>query len=314
MDKAQWMTSLPSQLRNMAIINLAIPGSHNTMSYGIKSGAKPSPDAEKSTIWLNFCFPWFVRRWAKTQSSCISEQLLLGVRYFDLRVCQKNEKFFFAHGLFAMEVFDPLEDLKQYLLSHKGEVCILDFQHFYDMNVKHHVKLHDRLLELFGSLLYSKSDGILTDFTLNRCSTLGRQVFLIYRRCPVLLPNEFWPSNCWPTPWPNVTSVKKLETYLQNSLLSRKPTQGFISQCILTPSGKYIALRCFSSLHRTAKKVDKKIQPWIEEQMPGPFQENEPPKTNVFITDFVNLNDGQFCNSVVELNFKIENRLQIGDA
>nr|XP_014099952.1 PI-PLC X domain-containing protein 2 [Bactrocera oleae] len=313
-DNGQWMTSLPNELRNLPIINLAIPGSHDTMSYGIKSGAKPAPDAERSTRWLNFFFPWCVRRWAKTQSSSVLEQLLLGVRYFDLRVCQNNDKFFFAHGLFAMEIFEPLGELKRFLLSNKGEICILDFQHFYDMNLSHHAQLQKLLLELFDSLLYTKFHGTITDFTLNRCSTLGPQIFLIYRRCPLPLPKEFWPSNTWPTPWPNVTSIKKLETYLQQSLLSRKPSQGFVSQCVLTPSGKYITLRFFSSLRKTAKKVNKKLKPWIEEQIPGPFLDNESPKTNVFITDFTSLDNGLFCKMVIGLNYKIENVSKIGDS
>ncbi|XP_067625687.1 PI-PLC X domain-containing protein 2-like [Eurosta solidaginis] len=308
-NRVQWMTSLPNLLHSVPIINLAIPGSHDSMTYGIKSGAEPAPDAENPTKWLNFCFPWFVRRWAKTQSASVLEQLRLGIRYFDLRLCQKNNKFFFAHGLFAMEIFEPLTELKQYLLSNKGEVCILDFQHFYDMNVSHHMKLHSDLLQLFGPLLYSKYDGTLNEFTLNRCRALGRQILLIYRRCSLFLPNEFWSSNNWQTPWPNLTSVRKLQLYLQNSLLSRNPTQGFVSQCILTPTRMYITLRIFSSLHSTAKKVDRKITPWMEDQTPGPFQDNQPPKANVFIADFVN---EQFCDLVIELNFKIEVFLNIG--
>ncbi|CAD6997154.1 PI-PLC X domain-containing protein 2 [Ceratitis capitata] len=313
-NNGQWMTSLPDNLRSIPVINLAIPGSHDTMTYGIKSRAKPAPDADRSTIWLNFCFPWCVRRWAKTQSSSVLDQLLLGIRYFDLRVCQKNDKYYFAHGLFAMEIFEPLEELKRYLLSHRGEICILDFQHFYEMDETHHKQLQNRLLMLFDSMLYAKSDGNLSEFTLNRSSALGRQVFLIYRRCPLPLPNEFWPSNSWPTPWPNVTSIKKLEIYLQKSLLTRQPSQGFVSQCILTPSGKYITLRFFSSLRKTAKKVNSKLKPWIEEQLPGPFEENEPPKANVFIVDFASLNNGEFCNTVIGLNYKINNPSMSGDA
>ncbi|XP_011194124.1 PI-PLC X domain-containing protein 3 [Zeugodacus cucurbitae] len=313
-NNGQWMTSLPNELRNLPIINLAIPGSHDTMSYGIKSGAKPAPDAERSTRCLNIFFPCCVRRWAKTQSSSIVEQLLLGVRYFDLRVCQKNDKFYFAHGLFAMEIFEPLEELKHFLLSNKGEVCILDFQHFYDINISQHSQLQNLLLQLFDPLLYTRTDGAITDFTLNRCSALDKQIFLIYRRCPLPLPKEFWPSNAWPTPWPNVTSIKKLETYLQKSLQSRKPSQGFVSQCVLTPSGKYITLRFFSSLRKTAKKVNERLKPWIEEQTPGPFVDHEQPTTNVFITDFTSLDNGLFCKMVIGLNYKIENQSKIGDS
>ncbi|KAH8410115.1 hypothetical protein KR009_006296 [Drosophila setifemur] len=306
MSKEHWMRDLPPELRDLSIINLAIPGSHNSMTYGIDSNSKLAPDADKTVQrWYRF-FPCFVRRWSRTQSSGILEQLQLGVRYFDLRIAQKNEKFYYCHGVFAMEVFKPLLELRQFLDTHPEEVVVLDMQHFYAMAVSHHQQLHKELIQFFGFRLFSTADGSLYECSLNRCLELHRQAIIIYRRCPIPLPQRFWPSFAWPTPWPNKASVKQLQTFLEDSLLSRQPQQGYVSQCLITPTGRYITFRFVLSLRSTAKRVDKKLKPWITDQVPGPFKQREPPRVNVFLADYINLKDGQFCDWVLELNNKLK--------
>lgn len=292
---------------------MSLLGSHNAMTYGINSSSQLAPDAEPEIRRWHRFFPCFVRRWCKTQSSSILEQLQLGVRYFDLRIAQNDGKFYYCHGLFAMEVFEPLLQLRHYLDSHPEELVILDLQHFYAMTVSHHQQLQAELLQFFAQRLYANTDGPLHECTLTGCAELQRQVVLIYRRCPISLPPQMWPSFAWPTPWPNTASVKKLKSFLTDSLLSRQPQQGYVSQCLITPTGRYIALRIFFSLKGTAKRVDKKLKDWILEQMPGPFSGGQRPRPNVFLADFVNLKNGEFCDWVVELNSKLEQYDEIQD-
>ncbi|EDW11926.1 PI-PLC X domain-containing protein 2 [Drosophila mojavensis] len=306
MSQEHWMRDLPPELRDLSIINLAIPGSHNTMTYGINSDSKLAPDADTAIRRWHRIFPCFVRRWSKNQSSSILEQLSLGVRYFDLRIAQHEGKFYYCHGVFAMEVFEPLQELRQFLDTHPEEVVVLDLQHFYDMTIPHHQQLHKELVQFFDQRLYATTDGPLLECSLTRCAELQRQVVLICRRCPIGLPAQFWPSYAWPTPWPNTASIKKLQSFLADSLLSRQPQQGYVSQCLLTPTGRYIALRLLFTLKRTAKRVDRKLKPWIVEQLPGPFDNGQKPRVNVFLADFVNLKDGQFCDWVIKLNSKLE--------
>lgn len=48
----------------------------------------------------------------------------------------------------------------------------------------------------------------------------------------------------------------------------------------------------------------KGLTGWIKQQRPGPFSSNAP-TCNVFIADFVELNNFEFCQVVVQLNYKI---------
>lgn len=79
-DLENWMGKLPQELKTIPIINLAIPGSHDTMSYGIKSKAAIAPDAEPIVATLNKFVPCIVKRWAVTQRLDIIDQLKCGIR------------------------------------------------------------------------------------------------------------------------------------------------------------------------------------------------------------------------------------------
>lgn len=223
-----------------------------------------------------------------------------------MRICQYQDLFYYCHGLFASKINEPLLEIINFLDLHPKEFVILDFQHFYDMRPEHHKYLHNHLIKLFGKRLYTRNDGPLSKCTLNYCFTKEKRLLIIYRRCTVDLPHDFWPSLSWPTPWPNVCSAKKLEDYLDTALLTRQPMNGFVSQCIITPTPRYITLRFLSSLRSSAKKVNKKLYPWIKSQQPGPFNYKEKPTTNVFLGDFVNLKNGQFCLWVIDLNSCLE--------
>lgn len=80
-DLENWMSSLPERIRDLPLIYLAIPGSHDSASYGITRGVKVAPDAEPIVKKVYRFIPCVVRRWAKTQKFSIEEQLINGIRY-----------------------------------------------------------------------------------------------------------------------------------------------------------------------------------------------------------------------------------------
>lgn len=75
------MTNLPPHIRErIPIINLAIPGSHDSCSYGINKKSKIAPDSEEVVKKIFPFVPCVVRRWAKTQKFSMSQQLEGGIR------------------------------------------------------------------------------------------------------------------------------------------------------------------------------------------------------------------------------------------
>lgn len=81
LDLENWMGRLPIYVRQkVPIIYLAIPGTHNSMTYGITRSSKVAPDADDVVRRLNKIFPVIVRRWSRNQKMNVTEQLRIGIR------------------------------------------------------------------------------------------------------------------------------------------------------------------------------------------------------------------------------------------
>lgn len=214
------------------------------MSYGIHRNASVAPDAESIINSVYKVLPCVVRRWAKTQYLRATDQLMHGIRYFDLRICIKraDSDFYFVHGLFCENISGPLNEIKAFLDTHPSEVVILDCQHFYEFDDEHYAQLAGHLMATFGDRIYGRGDGRLDWLTLNRGRQLQKQLLVIFR-VDARVPLQFWPSDWWPTPWPNQIRVPKLQAFLDESLQQRDAVIGYVTQCVLTPEVNYIVPR-----------------------------------------------------------------------
>lgn len=79
-DLENWMANLSPGIRAMPVIHLAIPGSHDSASYGINRRAKLAPDAEPIVQKIYPFVPCIIRRWSKTQKYSVEDQLKNGIR------------------------------------------------------------------------------------------------------------------------------------------------------------------------------------------------------------------------------------------
>ena len=104
-----WM----QKIRDDALLRqTAIPGSHDAGTRGL--------------IWAG-----------ETQTYTVTQQLLSGSRYFDLRVHKKGEEYRIFHSILDGIAFSQvLTEIKDFLLSHPSEILLLDFQHFKDSQDK----------------------------------------------------------------------------------------------------------------------------------------------------------------------------------
>lgn len=109
----------------------------------------------------------------------------------------------------------------------------------------------------------------------------------------------FWPASSWPTPWPQTTSYKKLITFLECGLKQRKHSSGYVTQCVYTPDIKFILRHFYLSLQTCCHPLNIVLPKWISIQKTG-FEYG----VNVIIADFINTNEFNFCNVVIQLNYK----------
>ncbi|RZC35094.1 PI-PLC X domain-containing protein 3 [Asbolus verrucosus] len=303
-DLEHWMTNLPQKLKSLPIIHLAIPGSHDSITYGITTKSRLAPDAERIIRDLRFLGPVlrvFMVEWSKTQLKNVLEQLNMGIRYLDFRVATKigTDDFYFVHGLYSNGVGDVLEQIKGFLDTHPKEVIILDFQHFYAFQQSDHERLMHLVTSIFSHKLVPYSSHM-TDLTLKYMQS-WYQVVAIYRSDAARFGQPLlWPSACFPTPWANTVSISKLINFLDDRLRNRNSSVGFISQCVLTPSGWFVFKHLFSSLKsKCFVPLEKEKYRWLQKQKPGKGG------VNVIISDFVGFKDANFARQVINLNLKL---------
>lgn len=180
------MTLLPETLRTIPVINLAIPGSHDSMSYSIVRGAAVAPDSERIIGKVNCILPCVVRRWARTQSLTTAQQLRAGIRYFDLRISMhaKDRRFYFVHGLYGEPIENPLTEIRQFVTEHPDEFVVLDCQHFYAFDGEaDYDRLANELRSMFGVRLFGPGDGRLAALTLALAQKTGKQVRELAHEC-----------------------------------------------------------------------------------------------------------------------------------
>lgn len=100
---SHWMSDLPDDKK---LTDLIIPGSHDSGTLGL--------------LWAG-----------ETQNYSLSQQLLCGVRYFDIRIGKIHDSYRIFHSIANGDSFDNvIEAMYDFIKKHPTEVILLDFQHF----------------------------------------------------------------------------------------------------------------------------------------------------------------------------------------
>lgn len=176
-----WMSIVFPLLRSLPLNNLAIPGTHDSCTSEIHSRSKVSSDSP-ALQFLSFLTPvagYFVARWSKCQEKHVKQQLIEGIRYFDIRVDfhAESKTFYTAHGLVSSPLIDILSSFAEFIEYHPSELIVLDFNHFYGMQEP---SSHVALCKLILSIL---PNDLIADRTLSPSSMIGEFIDKnVYRR------------------------------------------------------------------------------------------------------------------------------------
>ncbi|XP_012170854.2 PI-PLC X domain-containing protein 2 isoform X2 [Bombus terrestris] len=299
------MTRLPEALKSLPIIRLAIPGSHDTMTYTINRHSDVGPDEPRYIRALGrYCSlvsKPVIFNWSITQHESIKDQLNGGIRYLDLRVATKrmDGNIYFVHGLYGSKIYQPLHEIAEWLSYHNNEIVILDFQHFYSFSEMDHHHLVETIFRIFQTKLCPMAFTF-NHITLHWLNLEKYQVIVIYRNEYAQNYKNLWPSGLWRTPWPNTVNVNELINFLDIELKTRPLQIGFVSQCLLTPDIPYVLKHLCGTLQRDlVPSCQKAILPWINKKRPGHGG------LNIVIADFISDHNFLFCKTVIDTNKKL---------
>lgn len=249
--KDHWMQHLANQIRNRELSRLAIPGTHDSGTYGITalSGLSPDvPDVFRDILLYVPNATRFIAPWVKTQDQNFYEQLNDGIRYFDIRTCYnpEDDELFLCHGLFSVPTETLLNQVNQFIQEQTQEIVILDFNHFAGMGIDQHRRLADMIVTKFGDKLAPRSLG--NDVTVGQIWSGNYNVLVFYRDETNGVPSpqdplvveivnsypQFWTETSIVSPFLSTPSLVMLENFL-NSLLPNTRDTFFVLNAYLEP-------------------------------------------------------------------------------
>ncbi|KAJ0032127.1 hypothetical protein NQD34_002208 [Periophthalmus magnuspinnatus] len=303
MDCENWMSALPEELWDVPLTHLAIPGSHDAMSYCLDINSplvQSESDCFRVLDALCCCFTRHVIfKWATTQDKSIEDQLSLGIRYFDLRIAHKQNDpspdLYFTHVLYThLTVLETLRSVAGWLKSHPNEVVILECSHFEGLSEELHEAFIFSIKKIFQSKLCPKKEA---DISLRNLWTSGYQVILSYEDQIAARHPELWPGT--PYWWANKKTATEVISYLDWKKELGRPEGFFVSGLNLTADRYYITTHMRDSLRTLTLKNWECLRSWLEEQVPGSQHQS----LNIIAGDFVG--PIPLCPVIIRLNKKL---------
>ncbi|CCG83231.1 protein of unknown function [Taphrina deformans PYCC 5710] len=327
-----WMTTIHDQIRTRSVLQLAIPGSHDSAMYKEGMGKTIGPDTEPEVVNIfnkvgslpiikgiaSSVTRDIISRWSRTQSLDLVGQVQAGVRYIDLRIASVDGDFHATHTLMkSASIFDELTALKDWLLAHPLEFLIIDFQHFYALDPPAHNTFFERL----SALLSTERGTMMVDRSrmgspVGEFLDAGEQVIVLYGDdCKVpatgavgdgsnaLLDAQ---SRLWPrgssinSVWVNKRTVNDLIPALSDIVTRRAQESAdgdrlWVLQGVLTADGDDIK----AHPQWTLKKFGaESVNSTLAVEVPRYF--NETQKGWIIIMDFVEV--GDWIQKVIESN------------
>ena len=267
MRRENWM----SYFQNKSIHELVIPGSHDSFAYDFKI---LGPNESGMPRIANL----FIKLWAKCQSKTIYEQLLMGIRYFDIRITKYNGEYYTIHSLIAIPVNQVLHDILLFIDTFPTENIILDFNHLYIDDVK---EFEEYLKFQIGDKAVSNNN----DNIVAAIGTLDKPLFVFVDDDNT----SFFNSDILKSFWHDTNDVNLLTTSM-----SEESKEGLlrITQAILTPTQTDVLLGIFlffifpSSLKALTYKNKQRIYDYLELDIQN---------KNIIITDFVDEDYVDLC-------------------
>ncbi|XP_064166906.1 PI-PLC X domain-containing protein 1 [Anguilla rostrata] len=296
-----WMSHLPRALWDVPLCNLAIPGSHNTVTYCLDRNDRSPVDLTQPDMlrkldkYMKPLIRPFVYKWAITQGCSVKEQLDAGVRYCDLRIAHRpndhSNDLYFYHGVYTtLTVETVLKEIREWLDSHPREVVILSFSHFQGLNQELHHLLIETIKNVFVTKLCPKKEPT----HLGHLWQLGYQVIVSYDHTILNRHDELWaPIPYW---WANKCKAELLVEELECRKRRGRPGGFFVAGINLTEDLKYICSHPTESLKDLVMSTYPDLLEWVKAQAPGSSQGS----VNIIAGDFVT--ESELVPVVIALN------------
>jgi hypothetical protein len=203
--ESRWMERLYPVIKNQTILDLSIPGSHDTLTSDSSARiADNSNSLDPKVSWLLhligpfmeiFSLGSWIRAQAMTQGLKITEQLDSGIRFLDFRLAftagpknLMNYDWYSVHMVQTnKKAIDYLTEIKLWLNNHDKEVVVIWFSNHgcedcqtgtYHAEPKEMQKFWKQIENLLGPLLFDHGKRNLNETTLEEIIQLNSRVII----------------------------------------------------------------------------------------------------------------------------------------
>ncbi|KAG2377673.1 hypothetical protein C9374_009189 [Naegleria lovaniensis] len=317
---ARWMAEHYEQLKNKTLNQVLLPGTHDSLTYDInfynnRSALMFSNDIDSMLLKL-FNLPFVSKPfmymimvpWANTQSCHVTQQLMHGIRYFDIRICKDEReplvqnRFKSCHNYFGSYISEVLEQVVDFLTNVSPyEFLVLDFNHFYGMDADDHEFFANYIATTLNHLLVQPSQFEMQTKLENLWKT-SKRIYAFYSEnvIPKSVTGYLWNSSNIDYAWADTTSMDYLNEYNIAVLVERQQVMHhFLNlQLVLTP-GMIDFVNGFTkrpySVLDLSYMVAQQLPKWIS-------QDYNSTLLNVITCDFYHLFN--FTEVVIARNFQ----------
>lgn len=322
-----WMTDLDAILAPRPLSAVALPGSHDSGTYGVRDSSLFSPDKPGLAERFNGRGPIdrIVRTvsslWARTQGNDVATQLADGIRYLDLRICQNpgDGAVYLCHGQYSVPVDEVISATDTFLAAHPQEIVILDFNHFYGLDAATYAALGQTLVDTFGPRMVPAASG--PEVTVGEIWDAGQQVVIFYDgqqvQCdpgsgsgtappPAPGPSpdpRFWSQSRIRSCWPDTPSQGELLEELKGEVAAGPPAgELWVLQGILTEDVNTVVAGLIpgdgapASMEQWAtRSTTPAVATWIDQYW-------RDAGLNIVIVDWYQAPAADFVQTVISLN------------
>ncbi|KAM7225446.1 LOW QUALITY PROTEIN: hypothetical protein CapIbe_023423, partial [Capra ibex] len=271
---ADWISVLSSQLWDMPLHHLSIPGSHGTMTYCLNKKSQEVSHKESRLLQLlGKVLPCvtlpMVLKWSTTQGGSVGAEHheAAGCWWEDLWMAHMEEgterNLHSGHMVYMMALMEKaLTEILEWLKNHPQEVVILVCRNFKGMMEDLHEYLMGCIENILGDMLCPRGKVP----TLHQLWSQGQQVILSYKdKTSMSQHAELWPSI--PYWWGNQVEPQDFVHCLEYMKSCSHPGRLFMAGINLKENLEFVCIHW--SVEKLAQWGLPYLCAWVGGQHPG---------------------------------------------
>ncbi|MDT5348223.1 MAG: hypothetical protein QOH91_1510 [Mycobacterium sp.] len=321
---ATWMADMMPQIGNVALCRVALPGTHDSGTYGMTTQSALDPYNEGARARVVEAVDRLAQQreisarpllvgWSQAQDLSVGDQLRAGIRYVDLRVSLMDSTYVLGHVLVCGTLQDALQQVLLFTQQYPSELIILDVNHLYGMEtIESQVALIDFIAAILAGRLVQGPPALGPSNTVNeilRHDPDGTaRVILLFSSAAAIKASgrsDIWCSEAENYPpcessqiislWPDQDNATGVLDHIR-SQPQRDPDRFYVSQGQITPSDQLISRSSHPGSLREAAKL---YNPEVISMAAGEWRATG---ANIIILDFFEMPSGGLLDFCRHLN------------